>query len=520
MLPQWHNIATWARSPFPSWREGNDSLNEKLPPLVRPDLHTLWLGNPANLPLFVQESESAMKYLKLLGPLNWADFPERDERKAWPGVKPAPRAPFVAAFLIKLDKGLPSMPKLYEYLLENPALVWLLGFPLKKSAAFSWGFDVRESLCTIKHFSRILRELDNNRARFLFDGTVQLLSQELDGLQLPSGESLDAKPFGDEISVDTKHIIAWVVENNPKAYLSNRYDKTNQPKGDADCKLGCKDRKNQKSTKKASAIKTHDGSENTPTQEGMEGSKTPPGEFYWGYKTGLVATKVPGWGEFVLAERTTTFNESDASFFKPLMARTEKVLGRPPTYGAFDAAFDAFYVYEYFHLLGGMAAAPLKNTGHHRVFTEENVPLCKADIEFSLKYTYNKKASVLYPHRRQRYACPLLFPEQTADCCPIGDKRWKKGGCTLDIPESIGSRIRHQIDRKSDAYKQLYKQRTATERVNSQAKELGIERPKLRNKGSVTNQNTLIYILINMRALQRVQLRKQDLAQQAEIAIA
>jgi len=39
---------------------------------------------------------------------------------------------------------------------------------------------------------------------------------------------------------------------------------------------------------------------------------------------------------------------------------------------------------------------------------------------------------------------------------------------------------------------------------------LGIEWPKLRNKCSITNQNTLIYILINMRALKRIQARKQQ----------
>lgn len=35
------------------------------------------------------------------------------------------------------------------------------------------------------------------------------------------------------------------------------------------------------------------------------------------------------------------------------------------------------------------------------------------------------------------------------------------------------------------------------ERINSQALDLGIERPKLRNQRSIANQNTLIYVLIN-----------------------
>jgi len=76
------------------------------------------------------------------------------------------------------------------------------------------------------------------------------------------------------------------------------------------------------------------------------------------------------------------------------------------------------------------------------------------------------------------------------------------------MPTSIGARIRYQLDRDSPAYKQIYKQRTATERINSQAVALGIERPKLRNERSIANHNTLTYVLINLRALQRIRRRK------------
>jgi hypothetical protein len=47
-------------------------------------------------------------------------------------------------------------------------------------------------------------------------------------------------------------------------------------------------------------------------------------------------------------------------------------------------------------------------------------------------------------------------------------------------------------------------QRTAVERIFSQAKQLGMERPKLRNQQAITNLNTMIYLLINLRALQQV----------------
>jgi len=216
-----------------------------------------------------------------------------------------------------------------------------------------------------------------------------------------------------------------------------------------------------------------------------------------------VATKIDGWAEIVLAEMTQTFDQSDVSYFKPLMARTEAALGKTPQMGALDAAFDAFYVYEYFHLAGGMAAVPLRKVHNRHNFSPEGAPICQADIPFELHRTYNKQSGTLYPHQRERYRCPLIFPEQSADACPINHKLWPKGGCNAEVPASIGARIATEIDREGEEYKQLYKQRTATERINSLALDLGIERPKLRNKCSITNQNTLIYILINMRALKQ-----------------
>ena len=63
--------------------------------------------------------------------------------------------------------------------------------------------------------------------------------------------------------------------------------------------------------------------------------------------------------------------------------------------------------------------------------------------------------------------------------------------------------MRVTLDRDGPLYKGIYNQRTSAERINSQAQALGIERPKVRNGRSVANLNTLIYIIINVRALER-----------------
>jgi hypothetical protein len=215
----------------------------------------------------------------------------------------------------------------------------------------------------------------------------------------------------------------------------------------------------------------------------------------------------------VLAELTQPFDCGDLSYFFPLMAAVERRLGFRPRFGALDAAFDAFYVYEYFHREDGpgFAAVPLtKKRGHGRTFDPNGLPLCKAGLPMLLKFTFMTRKGVLVPHQKGRYVCPLLFPEPTGETCPIDDSHWDKGGCATTLATSIGARIRHQLDRDSETYKELYKQRTATERINAQATDLGIERPKLRNGAAIANLNTLIYSLINLRALQRVRAQKRD----------
>ncbi len=63
--------------------------------------------------------------------------------------------------------------------------------------------------------------------------------------------------------------------------------------------------------------------------------------------------------------------------------------------------------------------------------------------------------------------------------------------------------MRVTLDRDGPLYRAIYKQRTSTERINSQSEALGIKRPNVRNGRSVANLNTLTYILINLKALQR-----------------
>ena len=482
------------------WSKFGVFLKRKAQP--QPSLHQFWL-RPELLPGYARDTPSVLRTLELLGPLDWDHFPERDLQRRWrqPAVS---YAAFSAAMLVKLNEGLKTIGSLRRHVVEHPGFIPLLGFRTARSLSYSWGFNPDASLPTQRHLTRMLREMPNHTLQFLLADSVRLIRKEL---------LLHNITLGECVSLDTKHIIAWVKENNPKAYVEDRFDKTKQPAGDLDCKLGCKRQHNKR--KKQSVVLPLPA---TPTTNPQSAEFVKVGEYYWGYGSGVVVTKVPGWGEIVLAELTQTFDHADLSYFFPLMHKTEQVLGFKPRIGTFDAAFDAWYVFDYFYRPDdpdAFAAVPFSEKGGYkakgRLFSPDGLPLCQAELPMPLHFTYRDTTVSLIEHERGKYVCPLRFPAKTAEACPVNHKNWPKKGCTAMMPTSMGARLRYILDRDSQAYKDAYKQRTAVERTNSQAKALGIERPILRNGAAIANLNTLIYILINLRLLQRIRNRQPEI---------
>jgi hypothetical protein len=172
---------------------------------------------PDKLPQFVQDCPSAMRILDLLGPIAWDQFPERNLERFW-GQTTIPHVAFSAACLIKLNENLVSIGDLHRYLIEHPAFIWFLGFPLVPSPKHLCGFDPVASLPTLRHLTQMLRDISNDALQFILEQSVVLLMAEFSALGLS---------VGDCISLDTKHIIAWVKENNPKAYAASVSINTN-----------------------------------------------------------------------------------------------------------------------------------------------------------------------------------------------------------------------------------------------------------------------------------------------------
>ena len=162
-------------------------------------------------------------------------------------------------------------------------------------------------------------------------------------------------------------------------------------------------------------------------------------------------------------------------------------------------AFDYWYVYETVAHRQGIAAVPLNSHGHEAVPRDpDGTPYCWAGLRMHPTYQFAHTNGF----RAQRFRCPLLFPERTGEVC--AHAQFAKGrGCVKDPNWEKGGLMRALLDRSGPLYHVIYNQRTACERINSQAKALGIEYPKVRNIHSVRNLNTLIYLIINVRALQK-----------------
>jgi hypothetical protein len=405
------------------------------------------------------------RYRAFFALLDWNQVPDRDIGRPWPGSVPHPVAAFIKALLVKVCEHKRYVTDLRTFLVEHPLLVLELGFRPVPDPTQPYGFAVEHTVPCARYLRHWQQTLDPVILQALLRATVHALQAEIPGL-------------GTTVAFDVKHIYAWVQQNNPKAYVQDRFTPSRQPSGDPDCRLGVKRRSNQ---------------------ERPDGPPTERAEYVWGYGTGVAAATDPRYGDVVLAEFTQPFNEHDSTSYHPLHRQTLAALGFRPTNVTADAAFDAWHIYQTCADTGGLAAIPLNLRGHPPPERDAHGhPRCAQGRSMTPSYVFDHTDG----YRAQRFRCPLLVPAATGATCPH-DQFAKGPGCSKDVNIEAGGRMRAEMDRQSAQYQALYRQRTAAERINSQATALGIERPAVRQQASVRTLNTLTYLVINTRALQR-----------------
>ena len=397
--------------------------------------------------------------------LEWSLVEQWQAQHSSRGRPPHPESAYLKAFLIRIREGFECTTQLRRFLVKHPLLIMELGFHLHLDESQPYGFDVQRTLPCDCWLRQKLRQCDPELLQALVQATVHALQAEIPGL-------------GEVVAYDVKHIYAWVRENNPHVYVKGTFNVTHIPAGDPDCRLGVKKSTNQVQPDGSTLVKK---------------------ESLFGYGSGVAAATDPVYGDVVLAEYTLPFNEADVTYYRPLYQRTVVATNQFPTSVTADAAYDYWSVYETVAHRQGIAAVPLNQHGHEEVRRDpDGTPYCWAGLRMTPTYQFQHT----YGYRAQRFRCPLLFPERTGQVCDHA--QFAKGrGCVKDPNWEKGGLMRVLLDRQSPLYQAVYHQRTSCERINSQAQALGIERPKVRNGHSVSNLNTLIYIIINVRALQK-----------------
>lgn len=164
--------------------------------------------------------------------LDWSVVEQWETEQSSRGRPGHPISAYLKAFLIRIREGMLSTTQLRRFLLRHPLLVIELGFHLVLDPSAPYGFDVEQTLPCEFWLREKLRHFDPTLLQALLQASVRALQDELPGL-------------GETVAFDVKHIYAWVKENNPRAYVPERYDKTKRLVGDPDCRLGVKRSTNQ-----------------------------------------------------------------------------------------------------------------------------------------------------------------------------------------------------------------------------------------------------------------------------------
>ncbi len=202
--------------------------------------------------------------------LDWSVVEDWEAHRSSRGRPAHPESAYLKAFLLRIREGMLYTTHLRRFLRRHPLLVIELGFRLVLDTSAPYGFDLEQTLPCEFWLREKLRSFDPVLLQALLQGTVHALQDEIPGL-------------GETVAFDVKHMYAWVKENNERAYVPERYDKTKRLAGDPDCRLGVK-----RSTNK----------------ELPDGSTDEQKELIWGYGSGIAVSTHADYGTVVLAEYT------------------------------------------------------------------------------------------------------------------------------------------------------------------------------------------------------------------------
>lgn len=368
---------------------------------------------------------------------------------------PAPGRPawdrhvLLRALIYRGLRGFSKLTDLVQALNENPWLVEAVGLsPL-------------DPVPSVERFSAWLRTTEN--------ATLQTIRLELLHCLFAEGALT-----GHVLALDSCPILSPVRENNLKTAVRDRFNKERFPKADPTARLGVLASYARAETRKVI--------------------------FFWGYRNHIVAdteTELPLW------ERTEPADRKDGPLAIPLLQALTTAVPFPIEAVCADSSYDneAFlrFVVEQLHAQPIVARHP-RHQSNPDFRVQASVVICPADLEmFRRGKMTPRRTGITY----QQYSCPIYYTrtaQQRFLICPASHpKFFDQKGCNYLL--RVTPTLRSQIPYGSEAFRRLYRERTAVERVFSRLLTVAMQDLPTRGLTSARNLCTIAHITVLLVAL-------------------
>jgi hypothetical protein len=360
------------------------------------------------------------------------------------GRPPTSKEALLNALIYKNLKQLPTLFDLASTLIDNPPLATTCGLLPNKSL-----YSLEQRL------SSFLKDVPN---KLLQTVRVNLLNQ-LIGLKEISGQFL---------SIDSAAVPVIVKENNLKASMKDRFDKSKPPKRDPEAALGVMIHFKKSSQKEA--------------------------QYFWGYRNHSITdceSELPIW------ELTKPANVQDTILFIPLFKKVLHHFDFEVQAVMADAAYDAETNLKF--VVDELRALPriARNLRWEKLrqvnISSTGTRICIAGFEMQYWGKFKDRGKI-----RKKFVCPITHSKRFAKqvpLCPWNHPAFRKGkGCTAYLREDED--IRKEIDYGSQIFKEHYNKRTSSERVFSRLLSLCMQKPSIYGLNAVSNHCTVAHITV------------------------
>lgn len=402
-------------------------------------MHNYQLSLFYDLQAIIQTSNFYRKYYLLFMSLPMPQFQDRNSGQGRTGYS---RHAMLKAFIIKHLEQKPSIPRLIEFLDSHPVLSEMCGFKMGQ-------------LPDESQFYRFIQRTPNS----VFQELHQQINQQLadQGLVTLDTFILDSKP-----------VMAATRENNFKNSNRNCSNKNKKPKRNPGATLSYYSRQNDPDNRKL---------------------------FFWGYRTHVIVSKEG----ISLVEITLANNVTDEQVAHRLIKKLKR-LYRFKKNSIFigDKAYDCRELYNLIvETMKSQAYIPLnpRNTQDDKLFSPNGTPLCEAGLEMQPAGSWTEGL-----RKRSKFRCPNKFSpgnNSHPEPCPINNPRFANVyGCTtnLDITDDARSRVQ----RGTDHFKAIYRQRQIVEQYFSRLGDREVEQTTHYKLRTVQNQMTIAHLSLSL----------------------